>query len=133
MWNDSKSAQSTMRRLSGFNEEIALWSGLESSVDTLAGLIDLSVETGDLSLESQIGEEISDLHSRLKRLEFNLALNGKYDRDAALVAIHSGAGGTESQDWAETLMRMYLRWGDAKGRPTRIWTSLPERRPASRA
>ena len=54
MWNDSKSAQSTMRRLSGLNEEIALWSGLESSVDNLSGLIDLSIETGDLSLESQI-------------------------------------------------------------------------------
>ena len=125
MWNDSRSAQSTMRRLSGLNEEITLWSGLESSVGNLADLIDLSVETGDLSLESQIIEEISDLHSRLKRLEFNLALNGKYDRDAALVAIHSGAGGTESQDWAETLMRMYLRWGDAKGRPTRILDLSP--------
>ena len=125
MWNNSRSAQSTMRRLSGLNEEITLWSGLESSVGDLDGLIDLSVETGDLSLESQIIEEISDLHSRLKRLEFNLALNGKYDRDAALVAIHSGAGGTESQDWAETLMRMYLRWGDAKGRPTRILDLSP--------
>ena len=73
LWNDSRSAQSTMRRLSGLNEEITLWSGLESSVGDLDGLIDLSVETGDLSLESQIVEEISDLHSRLKRLEFNLA------------------------------------------------------------
>ena len=114
-----------MRHLSQLNEEIALWSELESNVETLSGLIDLSVETGDLSLEGQIDEEISDLRSRLERLEFNLALNGKYDRDAALVAIHAGAGGTESQDWAETLMRMYLRWGDDKSRPTRILDLSP--------
>jgi len=114
-----------MRRLSRLNEEIALWSDLESSVGTLSDLIDLSVETGDLSLEGQIVSEISDLRSRLDRLEFSLALGGKYDRDSALVAIHSGAGGTESQDWAETLMRMYLRWGDAKGRQTRILELSP--------
>ena len=69
-----------MRRLSQLNEEIALWSNLESSVGNLADLIDLSVETGDLSLEGQIVSEISDIRSRLDRLEFNLALNGKYDR-----------------------------------------------------
>ena len=114
-----------MRRLSRLNEEIALWSDLESSVGTLSDLIDLSVETGDLSLEGQIVSEISDLRSRLDRLEFNLALGGKYDRESALVAIHSGAGGTESQDWAETLMRMYLRWGDAKGRQTRVLELSP--------
>lgn len=125
MWNDPSSAQSTMRRLSQLNEEIALWSDLESTVGNLADLIDLSVETGDLSLEGQIGIEISDLSSRLDRLEFNLALNGKYDRDSALVAIHSGAGGTESQDWAEMLMRMYLRWGDMKGRQTRVLDLSP--------
>ena len=125
MWNDPSSAQSTMRRLSQLNEEIALWSDLESAVGNLADLIDLSVETGDLSLEGQIGIEISDLSSRLDRLEFSLALNGKYDRDSALVAIHSGAGGTESQDWAEMLMRMYLRWGDTKGRQTRVLDLSP--------
>ena len=114
-----------MRRLSQLNEEIALWSDLESTVGNLADLIDLSVETGDLSLEGQIGNEISDISSRLDRLEFSLALNGKYDRDSALVAIHSGAGGTESQDWAEILMRMYLRWGDAKGRQTRVLDLSP--------
>ena len=114
-----------MRRLSRLNEEIALWSDLESNVGTLSDLIDLSVETGDLSLEGQIVSEISDLRSRLDRLEFNLALGGKYDRESALVAIHSGAGGTESQDWAETLMRMYLRWGDAKGRQTRVLELSP--------
>ena len=114
-----------MRRLSRLNEEIALWRDLESNVGTLSDLIDLSVETGDLSLEGQIVSEISDLRSRLDRLEFHLALGGKYDRDSALVAIHSGAGGTESQDWAETLMRMYLRWGDAKGRQTRVLELSP--------
>ena len=114
-----------MRRLSRLNEEIALWSDLESNVDALADLIDLSVETGDLSLEGHIVSEISGLSLRLDRLEFNLALNGKYDRDSALVAIHSGAGGTESQDWAEILMRMYLRWGDAKGRQTRVLDLSP--------
>ncbi len=125
LWNDPNYAQATMRRLSRLNEEVALWSDLESSVGALSDLIDLSVETGDLSLEGQIVSEISEIRSRLDRLEFNLALNGKYDRDSALVAIHSGAGGTESQDWAETLMRMYLRWGDAKGRETRVLDLSP--------
>ena len=125
LWNDPNYAQATMRRLSRLNEEIALWSDLENGVETLSDLIDLSMETGDLSLEGQIVNEISELRSRLDKLEFTLALNGKYDRDSALVAIHSGAGGTESQDWAETLMRMYLRWGDAKGRGTRVLDLSP--------
>ena len=114
-----------MRRLSQLNEEITLWSDLESEVDTVAGLIELTVETGDLSLETQIVEEITALRSRLDRLEFSLALNGKYDRESALLAIHAGAGGTESQDWAETLMRMYLRWADGKSRRSRVLDLSP--------
>lgn len=114
-----------MRRLAWINEETTLWRDLERRINSLGELIDLSIAEEDSSLEGQIDTELGQLQSQLSGLEIRLSLGGKYDREAAILAIHAGAGGTESQDWVETLLRMYLRWAERKGHVTAILDISP--------
>lgn len=104
-----------MRQLSALREETQGWRELERKVNELTELIDLSLQEGDVSLEQEISSEVDQISSHLERLDFQLLLGGEYDKRDALLAIHAGAGGTESQDWAEILLRMYLRWAERRG------------------
>jgi peptide chain release factor 2 len=104
-----------MRQLSALREETQSWRELERKVAELTELIDLSLQEKDISLEQEIHSEIDQISSHLERLDFQLLLSGDYDKRDALLAIHAGAGGTESQDWAEILLRMYLRWSERRG------------------
>ncbi len=74
-----------------------------------------SLTEEDPSLEAELNDELEDLESIFEQKEFLLALGGKYDTGDAIIAIHAGAGGTEAQDWAEMMLRMYLRWCDRRG------------------
>jgi len=104
-------AQGMMRRLSSLREEVERWNTLAQRVqDTL----ELS-EMGDESLEAELTTETAALEQEIGPLEFRLLLSGPYDRSDAILAIHAGAGGTDAQDWAEMLLRMYLRWAEAGG------------------
>ncbi len=114
-----------MRRLTAINEETALWRNIEERIDSIEELVDLSIAEVDSSLEEQINADLGRVRSQLDGLEVRLAFGGKYDGEAAILTIHAGAGGTESQDWVEILMRMYLRWGERKGRATRILDLSP--------
>ena len=110
-----------MRRLSSLREEVELWAALEQRVKDgleLAALDDLSLAE-DLSVEAEALEEEVD------HLEFHLLLSGAHDRGDAILAIHAGAGGTDAQDWAEMLLRMYLRWAEARGYKTEVLDRLP--------
>ena len=82
----------------------------QSSLEDLAALIELQDEGEDVS--SEIGSELKKLRLELERTEMQTLLSGEYDANSAILTIHPGAGGTESQDWAEMLMRMYLRWAE---------------------
>lgn len=113
-WQDPLKANEVMRQLSATKEETESWLELERKVEELVQLIELSLEEGDTSLEQAIHSEIDQIASHLDRLEFQLLLGGEYDRRNALLAIHAGAGGTESQDWAEMLLRMYMRWAERR-------------------
>lgn len=104
-----------MRQLSQLNETIATWRHLEKRVSDLAELLDLALAEGEDSLESDISSEITELEHQLDELEFQLTFGGEYDHRNALLAVHSGAGGTESQDWSQMLLRMYLRWAERHG------------------
>jgi peptide chain release factor 2 len=86
--------------------------------------LELAESEEDESLEEEIKSEISGIEKELDQLEFKLMLNGPHDRNGAIIEIHPGAGGTESQDWAEMLLRMYLRWCEKKGFSTQIIDSL---------
>jgi peptide chain release factor 2 len=109
-WNDQQSAQDIMRRLSSIRSRIATWRGLESKVADLLELIDLAEAESDERTAADVEHEADAIASHFDDLEFELTFSGPYDDRNAVVAIHAGAGGTESQDWAEMLLRMYLRW-----------------------
>jgi len=91
------------------------WRELEKKVADIAELITLASEEEDALFEAEIQSEIETVASRLDELELEMAFSGVYDARNAILAIHAGAGGTESQDWAEILLRMYLRWAEHRG------------------
>ncbi len=100
-----------MRLLSEQKKVVNRWRELEKRAADIAELISL----GDSSLEAEIQSEVEKLTSRLDKLELEVAFSGEYDVRNAILSIHAGAGGTESQDWAQMLMRMYLRWAERRG------------------
>ena len=102
-----------MRRLAEQKKIVGRWRDLESRVADIAELISLAEE--DVSLQAEIQSEIDEVASHLDELEFQTAFSSEYDDRNAILAIHAGAGGTEAQDWAEMLMRMYLRWAERHG------------------
>ena len=109
-----------MQQLGRLKETVALWRNLQSQATSALELTDLALEEGDSSLEDQLEAEANDIARVLAREEVSLTLSGPYDDRPTIVSIHSGAGGTDSQDWAEMLLRMYVRWGEAQKRPVQI-------------
>ena len=113
LWNDPSRARDLMRSHRRTQEEIETWERLDTEADDVVGLIEL-LDSGDQSLVVEVAAEIGGLESRLAAVEFQLLLGGEYDEHDAFLTVQSGAGGTESQDWAEMLLRMYSRWSDAR-------------------
>lgn len=104
-----------MKRLSGLKEEADSWRTLDEKAASLEELLILSIEEKDNSLLDSFTQEFGEIQDRLSELEFKLVLSGPYDDRNAIVALHAGAGGVESQDWASMLMRMYMRWAERRG------------------
>jgi len=109
-----------MRQLAEQRRVVDRWRELEKKVADITELVSLVVEEGDASLEEEIRTETEQVEARLDKLELELAFRGEYDDRNAIMAIHAGAGGKESQDWAEMLMRMYLRWAERRGFETDV-------------
>jgi peptide chain release factor 2 len=112
-----------MRQLAGKSKLVQQWRGMEKKLADVAELSNLSGE--DKSLQDEIEKELDEMAAQLDDLEFQLSLGGEYDTRNAILAIHAGAGGTESQDWAEMLMRMYLRWAERRGFETEVLDTSP--------
>jgi peptide chain release factor 2 len=102
-----------MRQLAEKSRVVQQWRGLEKKLAETAELMAISGE--DEALQKDIEKELDGIASQLDELESQLSFRGEYDARNAILAIHAGAGGTESQDWAEMLMRMYLRWAERRG------------------
>jgi len=109
-----------MRRLAEAREQVETWRGLEAKVSELSELLELAEAEGDEATAADVAAEVEALSARLDELELSLALSGEYDRRDAILAIHAGAGGTDSQDWAEMLLRMYLRWAEGRRYQARV-------------
>jgi peptide chain release factor 2 len=109
-----------MRRLAEAREQVETWRGLEVKVGELSELLEMAEAEGDEATAADVSAEVEALSARLDKLELSLALSGEYDRRDAILAIHAGAGGTDSQDWAEMLLRMYLRWAEGRGYQARV-------------
>ena len=114
-----------MRQLSALKEETQTWRKLEQKVKDLTDLVELSLQEEDVSLEQEVRSEVDRISVEVERLDLQLLLGGEYDRRNAIVAFHAGAGGTESQDWAEMLLRMYVRWAERRGFRTEILDTSP--------
>jgi peptide chain release factor 2 len=100
-----------MRQLAEQKKVVERWRGMEKQASDIAELISLE----DSSLQAEIESEAEKLASHLDEMELEAAFSGEYDARNAILSIHAGAGGTESQDWAQMLMRMYLRWAEHRG------------------
>lgn len=113
-WEDNDYAQQVMRRIATLEQTIKPWRQLEQRVNEaleLAQLMELE-ENNDSDLMAELQQEADALVTTYEQMEFRIALSGEHDASAAILTIFAGAGGTESQDWAEMLLRMYLRWSD---------------------
>lgn len=119
-WDDHRQAQGKMQQLGRLKDTVELWRNLRSKTADLLELVDLALQEEDYSLEDQLEAEAKEITSILRREEVNLTLSGPYDDRPAIVLIQAGAGGTDSQDWAEMLLRMYARWGESQSRPVQV-------------
>ena len=123
LWNDQQRAQGVMREAARLERLVTTWADLPREAEDLVELIDLAEESEDderSALQADIEKELAGLERRFAELDFGLTLSGPYDQRNAVLSIHAGAGGTEAQDWAEMLLRMYLRWGERHGLKTEI-------------
>lgn len=117
-----------MRELSEGQSVIETWRSAEASTRELLELAQLAQAEDEAEADGLLNtlrEETAALEARMDKLEFELSFNGPYDQRSAILAIHAGAGGTESQDWAEMLLRMYLRWAEQHGYASDIFETTP--------
>ncbi|MEK6533723.1 MAG: peptide chain release factor 2 [Nitrospirota bacterium] len=113
-WNDTKSAASTSRKKVTLERELIQWREIEAKLGDLQAMLELAEEGQDTSLEQELTTELHRLETTLATLRVEMLLSGELDSNNAIMAIHPGAGGTESQDWAQMLLRMYVRWAETK-------------------
>jgi len=124
-WQDQERAQSVMRRLGELKGQADRWKGLERKVNDLLELAELSAEEDESSLQEDIASETEKAYARFEEMEVELMLGGEYEKGNAFLAVHAGAGGTEAQDWAEMLLRMYLRWAERRSYKASIVDTSP--------
>jgi len=114
-----------MRRIAEAREQVTAWRSLETRARDLLQLAELAETERDTALADAIATDAASLAHTLEEMELSLAFSGEYDRRDAIFAVHAGAGGTDSQDWAEMLLRMYLRWCDKRGYRSSVIDLMP--------
>jgi peptide chain release factor 2 len=114
-----------MRQLADNRRMVEKWRTLEKRLNDTSDLISLAEEEKDTALAGEVQKEVEQAAQQLEEMEFELAFSGPYDARNAILSIHAGAGGTESQDWANMLLRMYLRWAERRGYKAEILDISP--------
>ncbi|HEY8738021.1 MAG TPA: peptide chain release factor 2 [Candidatus Dormibacteraeota bacterium] len=112
LWQDPPRAQRLSQEAKGLREEVGVWRRLESRASDVIGLAEMAIAEQDGELEATLRDELKALDRDVGNQEVDLLFANPYADHAALVSIHAGAGGTDSQDWTEILLRMYLRWAE---------------------
>ena len=123
-WNDQRTAQRVLRNAESLRDEIATWRSLVDRADDLVELAGLVTDSEDAAMASGLDEEAEALLADYDRLRTSLLFSGDYDERSAILTITAGAGGTEATDWAEMLLRMYLRWAQRHRYGTEILDQL---------
>lgn len=125
-WDDNDAAQKTISELNAVRSLVETMGKLDSQYEDLQLMLELVIEEGDQSLiQDFVRQHPRAEESFLRAFELELLLSDQYDKNNAILELHPGAGGTESQDWASMLLRMYTRWGDAKGFKVETLDYLP--------
>lgn len=119
-WKDQQSAQGVVKRHGSIASEIERFDDVQKKTNDLASLISDAIASSENGMEEEIRKDFEKLKVIVDDLEFVILFSGPYDRSDAILAIHAGAGGTESQDWVEMLLRMYLRFVERHGFSSRI-------------
>ena len=111
-WNDSKESGKVLAKIKSLKDTVSQFSKIESDINNLIEMTELVMMEFDEELKREILSNTKMISAELEKLELQTFLSGKYDKNNAILTIHPGAGGTESQDWAEMLYRMYTRWAE---------------------
>jgi peptide chain release factor 2 len=114
-WDNPEQTKSILKERSSISHQVEKFTALEKDLEDSQILLELGEEESDPDSINEVGEMIKGLDKRLKKLSLELILNGPDDINNAIISINAGAGGTEAQDWAEMLFRMYLRYVEQKG------------------
>jgi peptide chain release factor 2 len=124
-WDDNRRAQEVIRERTELSRLVTRVKELTTRGEDLAVLLEWAEEATDGSLDTEIADGVASLRRELDEFELKIMLSGSHDTKAAIVSIHPGAGGTESQDWAQMLLRMYLRWCEREGLKAEVVDLLP--------
>jgi peptide chain release factor 2 len=114
-WDDNERAQKIISEMNAVKAVVDQFLGLEREYEDLQVMAELSAEESDEAMEAEVSEAVEGLDKKLESFELQLLLNQPYDKNNAILELHPGAGGTESQDWGELLLRMYRRWAEHRG------------------
>lgn len=114
-WNDQDRAKKKSKKLDEFNEELDKWQSISKELGDLSAMVNESLQEDDNSIKPEAEKKYSELLAQFDKLEFYLMLSGEHDQQNAIVAIHSGTGGVDAQDWSAMLLRMYLRFAEKRG------------------
>lgn len=114
-WNDSQNSSRILKQIKNIKDKCTKYNQIKESIDNLIEMSDLVMQEDDENLAEDIIDNTKSIQNEIENLEIETLLSGKYDLNNAIVTIHPGAGGTESQDWAEMLYRMYTRWAASNG------------------
>ena len=109
-----------MSRLNHIKDDVKHWKNLDKEIADLSVLDQLAEQENDETARKEVEQTIAKMDEEIRLLEIETKLSGEFDKSNAIVSIHAGAGGTESCDWAEMLLRMYMRWAEKKGFETEI-------------
>jgi peptide chain release factor 2 len=115
LWSDAAKAKAILKEKSDIEKELAEWAGLEAQIEELEITLELALESQDADLAAELPAKLDAARDRLRAAELQMLFSEETDAADAILEIHSGAGGTESQDWAQMLLRMYLRYAERQG------------------
>lgn len=114
-WDDMEKSQKTMQKIGALKSKVASYEELQTEFDDALVMIELADEEGDTELLADCTDSVTAIEKKIDSLTISTLLSGEFDNNNALLTFHAGAGGTEAQDWAEMLFRMYNRWGERHG------------------
>lgn len=114
-WDDQEAAQNLLKNKKILEDKLNEYENLERTLEDIKVMIELAIEEGDESIVSEIKELKQSFEDEIEKVKIKTLLTGEYDENNAILSIHAGSGGTDAQDWAEILLRMYIRYGEKKG------------------